>query len=70
MIGFFKLNSAQVVMDARRYLILVALGMPFSFLNQVLVAIITATGNSHTPFLAMGCGLGVNILLDPLLIFW
>lgn len=69
LIGFFKLNSAQVVADARSYLILVALGMPFTFLNQVLVAIITATGNSHTPFLAMGCGLGVNIVLDPLLIF-
>ena len=69
LIGFFKLNSAQVVADARIYLIIVALGMPFSFLNQVMVAIITATGNSHTPFLAMGCGLGINIVLDPLLIF-
>ena len=69
LIGFFNLNSAEVVADARMYLILVALGMPFSFLNQVMVAIITATGNSHTPFVAMGCGLGINILLDPLLIF-
>lgn len=69
LIGFFKLNSPQVVADARMYLILVALGMPFSFLNQVLVSVITATGNSRTPFIAMACGLGTNIILDPLLIF-
>ncbi len=69
LIGFFKLNSPQVVADARMYLILVALGMPFSFLNQVLVSLITATGNSRTPFIAMACGLGTNIILDPLLIF-
>ena len=69
LIGFFKLNSAQVVSDARIYLILVAIGMPFTFLSQVLIAIITATGNSRTPFLAMAWGLGINIVLDPLLIF-
>ncbi len=69
LIGFFKLNSPQVTADARMYLILIALGMPFSFLNQVLVALITATGNSRTPFLAMVWGLGINMILDPLLIF-
>ena len=69
LVGFFKLNSPQVVADARIYLLLVAVGMPFSFLNQVLVSVITATGNSRTPFLAMACGLGANIVLDPLLIF-
>lgn len=30
---------------------------------------INATGNSHTPFLAMCCGLGLNFVLDPVLIF-
>ena len=69
LIGFFKLNSPQVEADARAYLIIVSAGMVFSFVNQVLVAIINATGNSRTPFLAMGGGLGINILLDPLLIF-
>ena len=69
LIGFFKLNSPQVIADARIYLLLVAIGMPFSFINQVLVSVITATGNSRTPFIAMACGLGANIVLDPLLIF-
>lgn len=69
LIGFFKLNSPQVVAQARVYLVIVGAGMFFSFLNQVLVAIINATGDSRTSFFAMGCGLGLNIVLDPLLIF-
>lgn len=69
LIGFFQLNSPQVIAQARVYLIIVGLGMFFSFLNQVLIAVINATGNSHTPFLAMCCGLGLNFVLDPVLIF-
>ena len=69
LIGFFKLNSPQVAAQARVYLIIVGLGMFFSFLNQVLIAVVNATGNSHTPFLAMCCGLGLNFVLDPVLIF-
>ena len=69
LIGFFHLTSPTVIRDAHIYLIIVALAMPCSFLNQILVALITASGNSKTPFLAMFCGLGCNILLDPVLIF-
>ena len=69
LIGFFHLTGEAVIRDARSYMFIVALGMPFSFLNQILVALITASGNSRTPFLAMACGLGCNIFLDPVLIF-
>ncbi len=69
LIGFFGLNSPQVIQQARTYLIIVGLGMFFSFLNQVLIAIINATGNSRTPFFAMAIGLGLNLVLDPLFIF-
>lgn len=69
LIGFFNLNSPQVVAQARAYLIIVGAGMFFSFINQVLVAVINATGDSRTPFFAMGCGLGLNLVLDPMLIF-
>lgn len=69
LIGFFRLNSAQVVEDAVTYLWIVALGMFSSYINQILSAIITTTGNSRTPFLAMAAGLGINFFLDPLLIF-
>lgn len=69
LIGFFRLNDPVVVQQAKDYLIIVGAGMAFTFLNAVLVAIITATGNSRTPFLAMLCGLGINMVLDPMLIF-
>lgn len=69
LIGFFNLNSPAVVAQARAYLIIVGAGMFFSFINQVLVAVINATGDSRTPFFAMGCGLGLNLVLDPMLIF-
>lgn len=69
LIGFFRLNSAEVEAQARAYLIIVGFGMFFSFANLVLVALINATGNSRTPFFAMAVGLGANIVLDPLLIF-
>lgn len=69
LIGFFQLNSPQVVNDAVIYLVIVALGMFSTFINQILSAIITTTGNSRTPFLAMAAGLGINFFLDPLLIF-
>lgn len=69
LIGFFRLNSPQVVEDAVTYLWIVALGMFSSYINQILSAIITTTGNSRTPFLAMAVGLGINFFLDPLLIF-
>lgn len=69
LIGFFRLNSPQVVEDAVTYLWIVALGMFSSYINQILSAIITTTGNSRTPFLAMAAGLGINFFLDPLLIF-
>lgn len=69
LIGFFKLNSPQVVQDAVTYLWIVGLGMFSSFINQILTALITTTGNSRTPFLAMATGLVFNMVLDPLLIF-
>ena len=47
----------------------VSLGMVFSVVMLVFTGIITATGNSKTPFVATVAGLLLNIVLDPLLIF-
>ena len=69
MIGFFQLNSAQVIQDAKLYLMITCgLGI-FSFMNQIFTGILTAMGNSRTSFIATGIGLGLNIVLDPLFIF-
>lgn len=68
-IGFFNLNDPAVVIDARLYLVIVSLGNVFSVMLMVFTGLITATGNSKTPFLVTVAGLLLNILLDPLLIF-
>lgn len=69
LIGFFNLNDPAVVRDARIYLAVVALGVVFSVVLIVFTGLITATGNSRTPFIATVAGLLLNIVLDPILIF-
>lgn len=69
LIGFFKLNSPQVVVDAEIYFRITCGAVVFSFLNQIFTGIMTAMGNSRTSFLATAAGLVINIVLDPVLIF-
>lgn len=69
LIGFFRLNSPQVIDDAQIYLRVVSAGILFSFLNQIYTAVMTAMGNSQTIFCATTTGLVLNIVLDPVLIF-
>lgn len=69
LIGFFNLNDPAVVLDARLYLVIVSLGNVFSVMLMVFTGLITATGNSKTPFIVTVAGLLLNIVLDPLLIF-
>ena len=69
LIGFFKLNSPQVISDAKTYLQITCGAVLFSFLNQIFTGIMTAMGNSRTSFLATTIGLVANIILDPVFIF-
>lgn len=69
LIGFFRLNSSEVVHDAELYLSITCGLIIFSFLNQVFTGILTAMGNSRTSFAATASGLVINIVLDPVLIF-
>ncbi|QSX06975.1 MATE family efflux transporter [Sedimentibacter sp. zth1] len=69
LIGFFNFSEIDVINDARIYLIYISIGLVFTFLNQIITGLITATGNSKTPFLVNSVGLVVNIILDPILIF-
>ena len=69
LIAFFGLSGVQAIADAEIYLRIVGTGLIFTSFVQVLTAIITTTGNSHTPFVATAIGLVVNIVLDPVLIF-
>lgn len=69
LIGFFNLNSPDVIRDARIYMVITCGLIVFNFINMIMTGIITAMGNSQTPFLATCIGLGFNFLLDPVLIF-
>lgn len=68
-IGFFNLDNPIAVSMAIEYLIIIALGLIFHFINPVFSAIFNASGNSVSPFKATSIGLIVNMILDPILIF-
>ena len=69
LIGFFKLNSPEVIAQAEWY-VRIACGLViFSYLNAILTGLLTAAGNSRTPFAVNVAGLVFNVVLDPVLIF-
>jgi len=68
-IGFFNLNSIQTIKAAENYLRIISFGIVFSFFNMVVTGLLTASGNSKSPFRANTIGLMINIILDPILIF-
>ena len=44
-------------------------GCDLSYLNAILTGLLTAAGNSRTPFIVNVAGLVFNVVLDPVLIF-
>ncbi len=69
LIGFFGLSNASIIYHARIYLKITCGLIVFSFFNTVITGILTAMGDSRTPFFANAAGLVLNMGLDPLLIF-
>lgn len=68
-IGFFRLGDEQIVKDAIEYLSIIALAMPFTYVNPVIGAIFNSAGNSKGPFIFNSLGLLFNIVFDIVLIF-
>lgn len=68
LIGFFRLGDYEVITMSKQYLVIIALGMVFYFINPVFTAIFNGLGNSKAPFKINAIGLVTNIILDPLLI--
>ena len=56
-------------MMRRSYLTITCGLILFSFLNAIFTGILTASGDSRTPFVANVIGLVINMVLDPFLIF-
>ena len=68
LVGFFRLEETHVTADAITYMMLVAPGIPFSFIMGAASGICIGSGNSRIPFLVNAAALALNILLDPILI--
>ena len=69
LISFFRFEDLKVISMSETYLTYVAFGVMFSSLSIVFSGIYNGCGNSRTPFYITSVALGVNILLDPILIF-
>lgn len=69
LIGFFNMQNPDIIRDAESYLMITCGLILFSFLNVIFTGILTASGDSKTPFLSNVIGLIINMILDPVLIF-
>ncbi len=68
-IDFLKIDNARVVSLALDYSKIISFSYILFFVNPVLAAIFTAYGSSFIPFLFNMCGLILNMILDPIMIF-
>ena len=69
LVGFFKLGDSEIIDMSVNFLVIVSIGMIFSFLNPLFTGIFNASGSSKIPFLINAIGLVFNIVFDPILIF-
>ncbi|MDR2780167.1 MAG: MATE family efflux transporter [Synergistaceae bacterium] len=69
LIGFFRVQEANVASDARVYLVIVALSAPALFVSAAISGIFTGAGNSRVPFAINASGLALNVVLDLIFIF-
>ncbi len=69
LISFFKIMESDVASDAARYLSIVGLACPFTFVTASLTGTFNGSGNSRLSFMANSIGLIINIILDPIFIF-
>jgi putative MATE family efflux protein len=70
LIAFFNIKDEYVVNMAMEYLKIIGYGVVFAFMNPVFTAIYNGYGNSSIPFKINAIGLIINIILDPILIFY
>ena len=68
LISFFNLGDKNIINMAENYLVIIAGGILFVFVNPVLTSIFNGSGNSKTPFKINLIGLIANMILDPLMI--
>lgn len=65
----FKEGDAAVQELASEYMVAIAFGLVFMFLNPLFASTFNSMGNSKTPFIISSIGLLINMVLDPVFIF-
>lgn len=68
-ISFYRLHNADTAAASAAYLAIVSAGDLAMGMNLVMTGLLTAAGDSKTPFKYNASGAVLNIILDPLLIF-
>jgi putative MATE family efflux protein len=69
LIGIIRLNDAAIEHDTINYLMLIGLSIPFTFQNLFFTNVFIGSGDSKTPFRINAIAFGINMALDPVLIF-
>jgi len=69
LIGFFRIQEANVERDAREYLAIACLGLPFGFTTAAISGVFNGAGNSRMSLIINGIGFIINMVLDPIFIF-
>ena len=69
LVSFFRLHDPDTAALAASYLSIVSIGHIVMGFNYVIQGILTASGDSKTPFKYNSTGAVLNIILDPVLIF-
>ncbi len=67
-IDLFEIPEKEVYDNAVLYLRIISVGLLFYLLNPVFSATLNGTGNTVIPFIISAIGLGLNMILDPILI--
>ncbi len=58
----------EVAKYAYQYMVIIFLGLPFMFVTSIFISVLRAYGDSITPMKVSAIGVGLNIILDPILI--
>lgn len=70
LVKVLQVQDPIVFDNTRAYLRIVGLGEPFAYLAAAITGSFNGAGNSRLGFTANAVGLGVNMILDPIMIFY
>ncbi len=69
LVRLFNSPDPRVLQDGVAYLRIVGIGIPFTYVTAAITGVFNGAGNSRLGFWCNFIGLGVNMVLDPIMIF-